>query len=151
MIHTAPPNLTPAPGTYLLLLTLEHAQSVTVGRLGRLAFTAGSYAYVGSAHGPGGLRARVGRHLRATKTLHWHIDYLTTRAMVTAIWYRADSERLECRWARTLGALDGVIEAAAGFGASDCGCRAHLFSLPVGVQPAAHAALGSPATFVPPR
>ena len=31
----------------------------------------------------GGLDARVARHLRAEKKLHWHIDYLLERASVT--------------------------------------------------------------------
>ena len=67
-------------------------------RFGKLTLAAGQYAYVGSAHGPGGLRARVGRHLRAEKPLHWHIDYLTAALpvmhVVTVV--VTDGARLEC-------------------------------------------------------
>ena len=40
----------------------------------------GCYVYAGSARGPGGIRARVRRHLRPDKTPHWHIDQVTAYA-----------------------------------------------------------------------
>lgn len=132
-------HLPDAPGTYLLLLRLDGPARLEVGRLGAVTFSAGLYAYVGSARGTGGLRARVGRHLRAEKPLHWHIDRLTARAAVVAAWWRESPDRLECHWAQTVLALPG-----GGFGASDCACRAHLFALAPAVIPAAWAALGQP-------
>ena len=59
-------------GTYALLLKLPKQGQLQVGALGTFAFQAGWYVYVGSAFGPGGLAARVGRHLRGLGTpCHW--------------------------------------------------------------------------------
>jgi len=64
--------VTSNPGVYILLVFLPGQQSVRVGSLGVIDFLPGWYAYMGSACG---LRARVCRHLRQDKKLHWHIDY----------------------------------------------------------------------------
>jgi Uri superfamily endonuclease len=101
-----------------------------VGRLGTFDFEAGLYAYIGSAHGPGGLRGRVMRHLRHDKAPHWHIDRLTACVPVVEVWWRESTARLECRWAQLVGGLPGAKPPAPGFGASDCACPAHLFLLP---------------------
>ena len=47
-----------------------------MGALGRIELQAGTWLYVGSARGPGGLAARVGRHWRDGVPKHWHMDYL---------------------------------------------------------------------------
>jgi Uri superfamily endonuclease len=106
-------------------------------RLGKVTLTAGQYAYVGSAHGPGGLRARVGRHLRVQKPRHWHIDYLTAEVPVQHVFALASAERLECTWVARLLGLNGADVPAPGFGSSDCrrGCPAHLLRLPDGLIP----------------
>ncbi len=127
-------DLPAAPGTYLLLLDLDALARLAVGRLGTFDFPTGRYAYAGSARGPGGLRARVARHLRAEKRLHWHVDYLAARAPVVGVWYVESGERLECAWAARLSALPGADIPVEGFGSSDCGCRAHLIRLPDGIE-----------------
>lgn len=82
--------------------------------------------YEGSALGPGGLAARLQRHLRVEKRLFWHIDHLLTHARVVT-WIVNDSgRRLECAWARTLLSTSGVQVTAPQFGASDCHCATHL-------------------------
>ena len=53
-----------SPGAYAIVLNLPYQVSLRVGRLGEAVFPAGSYIYCGSALGPGGLRSRLGRHLR---------------------------------------------------------------------------------------
>ena len=123
-----------APGSYLLLLALTTPARLTVGRLGIFDFPAGRYAYAGSARGSGGLRARVARHLRAEKRLHWHIDYLAARAPIVEVWYTESSARLECRWAARLSALPGANIPVDGFGSSDCRCPSHLIQLADGVN-----------------
>jgi Uri superfamily endonuclease len=123
-------DLPPAPGSYLLLLDLDTPARLTVGRLGTFDFPAGRYAYAGSARGPGGLRARVSRHLRNEKRLHWHIDYLAARAPIVEVWYVESGERLECLWPARLSALPGASLPVDGFGSSDCRCRSHLIRLP---------------------
>jgi Uri superfamily endonuclease len=115
------------PGTYVLIVRVDQPLTLAVGRLGTVRLPGGYYAYVGSAHGPGGLRARLNRHLRADKPLHWHIDYLTTAAPVIAIWLRASPERLECGWAQAL--IARGTAPVPRFGSSDCACPAHLIAL----------------------
>ena len=118
--------MTDAPGTYALLLRAADEQSIEVGALGDMAVRPGTYVYVGSAFGPGGLRARVGRHARGDGALHWHVDYLRAVTTLGAVWYTHDPERRECTWAETLRSLSGATVPVNGFGASDCVCPAHL-------------------------
>ncbi|HEY66983.1 MAG: GIY-YIG nuclease family protein [Chloroflexi bacterium] len=120
-------------GTYVLVLRLPRSATVTVGRLGRFRFPAGWYAYVGSACGPGGLAARVTRHLREPKPRHWHVDYLRACAWPVAIWYAVGIRKRECTWARVLSDLPGASIPVPRFGASDCRCPAHLIHF--GSQP----------------
>lgn len=113
-------------GTYILILRLDEASHLTIGRLGTFAFPAGWYAYVGSAFGPGGLRGRLRHHLAPVTKAHWHIDYLRRAAPVHAIWYLASETGYEHDWAAILRALPGAMIPAPGFGASDCHCDTHL-------------------------
>jgi len=115
------------PGTYALLLASTAENDINVGSFGRLQVVPGFYVYVGSAHGPGGLTARVSRHQAAAKKLRWHIDYLREVTDLVAVWYTVDQNRQECRWAEVVGSLRGAVVPMAGFGASDCDCRSHLF------------------------
>jgi Uri superfamily endonuclease len=119
----------PLRGTYALFLHLEHDTPIVVGRLGTFHFPAGYYIYVGSALGGGGLSARLARHYRQQKKLHWHIDYLLAHARIVGVRTDASGERLECVWARKWLDTPGVQVIAPGFGASDCGCPAHLIYL----------------------
>lgn len=144
-------KLPAAPGTYVLLVRLDTPLALTPGRLGEVVLPAGLLAYVGSAHGPGGLRARLLRHLRRDKPAHWHVDALTAAAPVAEIWLRASGERLECGWARALASRPGVREPVRGFGSSDCRCRSHLLALPPGELTTAWAALGEPERISLPR
>ena len=115
-----------APGAYALVIELENSEAIEVGRLGAINFTAGWYAYVGSALG--GLRARVGRHARRRKKLHWHVDYLLAAASVSEVIWTLSDERLECRIASVLRRQD--FQSMPNFGASDCRCPSHLFHSP---------------------
>jgi Uri superfamily endonuclease len=125
------PDLPVARGTYALVLAAEKPTTLDVGRLGPLTLAPGFYVYVGSAHGPGGLRARVNRHLRSSKKSHWHVDYLTATLPVVRAIAAATEARLECAWLKRLLALPGASVPAPGFGSSDCRnhCPAHLVRL----------------------
>ena len=114
------------PGTYVLILRLSRPTTVSVGRLGRFRFPAGWYTYVGSAHGPGGLVARISRHLCSPKPRHWHVDYLRIHGQPVEVWYTVEPQKRECAWAEALFTLPGASIPAPRFGASDCHCRAHL-------------------------
>jgi Uri superfamily endonuclease len=118
--------MTADPGTYALLLRADTEQDVEVGALGVMTVKPGTYVYVGSALGPGGLRARVERHVRGDGALHWHVDYLRAVTTLEAVWYTHDPERRECIWAEVLRSLPGATVPLDGFGASDCNCSAHL-------------------------
>ncbi|HRQ42256.1 MAG TPA: GIY-YIG nuclease family protein [Chloroflexota bacterium] len=117
------------PGSYLLLLHLEQAAWLPIGRLGRWNFDAGYYLYVGSALGPGGLAARLRHHLSPLRRPFWHIDYLRDQAVVTAVWYRENPVRLEHTWATRMAQLPDATIPVPRFGASDCHCAAHLVYL----------------------
>jgi Uri superfamily endonuclease len=114
-------------GTYILLVELASPVAIAVGRLGSISFEAGVYAYVGSAFGPGGLAARLHRHIVGPRKIHWHIDYLLERATVIGTLHRAEVERGECKWARWVGTRAKAH--VPGFGSSDCRCESHLFFL----------------------
>src|SRR3990172_11736037 len=86
------------PGTYALHLRLNRSRWVQIGRLGETRFPAGEYVYIGSAFGPGGLRARLGRHVRGDGQPHWHIDALRAIANVCGLCYIVTTQLLECRW-----------------------------------------------------
>ena len=126
------------PGTYALLLKLDKQERITVDKLGTFGFPVGYYLYVGSALGPGGLRARLARHQRDSESssqssssqtgqkLHWHIDYLLQRAQLIEMWSVASEERLECKWGEIARRLSGAQVPVRRFGSSDCRCPAHL-------------------------
>ena len=48
----------------------------------------GYYLYIGSGGGPGGVHARLRRHLMKEKSIHWHIDQITTNtdAHIIKVW-----------------------------------------------------------------
>lgn len=135
MIERLPKN----PGAYVLFLTLPTALRLDIAALGFPLAAPGAYAYCGSARGPGGLRARIARHLRPDKPLHWHIDRLTTAGRVTAIGYAIDGS--ECALFDRLLSGTGASSPIPGFGSSDCRrCPSHLAR----IDAAPRAALGQP-------
>jgi Uri superfamily endonuclease len=124
-------TLPPHAGTYALLLRPRHDVTLTVGRNGTFKLAAALYVYVGSALGPGGVRARVSRHLSTDKRMRWHIDVLANASNVESVCWVLETERLECTWAQALLSLPGSSAPIPGFGSSDCshGCPAHLVQL----------------------
>ncbi len=121
------------PGAYLLVIEIEVATTVRLGRRPEAVLPPGRYAYCGSARGPGGLAARVRRHLRSEKRRHWHVDQLTEVGRIVDL--RLLPGGSECDLLRHLLDLPGVRVAIPGFGSSDCRrCPAHLVSLPAGLE-----------------
>jgi Uri superfamily endonuclease len=109
-------------GSYLLLIRLPEAQTMTIGSLPDIYFPQGYYAYVGSALG--GIKARLDHHLNQSKRRHWHIDYLLPKASITDIIIGESEDRVECAIAQ---ALSTQFDSIPGFGSSDCRCSSHLF------------------------
>ena len=110
-----------APHTYQLLIHVRRPVRLTIGRLGRFVFPAGTYVYTGSARR--NLEARIARHRRREKTLRWHVDYLLASPHVAVVDVRRSAHG-ECAWNQAGG---GTV-VVPGFGASDCheGCGSHL-------------------------
>lgn len=137
-------DLPDLPGTYAVSFMLPEAVKVSIGRLGSFHFPSGLYVYLGSAQGPGGLRARLGRHLKGNGVTRWHIDYLRPYLKIKAVGYLPGSANLECDWSQSLAALPSARLPAPGFGASDCvrGCPTHLVAFPT-VGPLPLAAFGA--------
>lgn len=106
---------------------MKENKDIRVGKLGRLHFKRGHYAYVGSAHGSGGEK-RVIRHFEVAHgknaTRKWHIDYLLPHAEVICAVFSPTDYELECVVAKLLGEFSSAIP---GFGCSDCSCETHLF------------------------
>lgn len=129
-------------GSYILLVELATEKNVLIGKLGYLFLPKAFYAYVGSAMN--GLEARLARHLRKEKGLHWHIDYLLKEAKLLEIilcpsepFAPCHSEgtkrpknptqgklQVECFLAQ---ALAKEFQSIPGFGSSDCKCQSHLY------------------------
>lgn len=131
--HRDAEALPAAPGSYRLAIALPDGAPLPprlATRVGCAALPAGWVVYAGSARGPGGLRARVRRHLRRDKTLRWHVDWLTTApGAVTLV--QACPARSECGLTAEALAIDGAWCPVPGFGASDCACcPAHLIAVP---------------------
>jgi Uri superfamily endonuclease len=116
-------------GTYVLVLHLDATRRVTIARLGAFELHPGYYLYLGSAHGSGGLAARVGRHLEPDKPLHWHIDYLLPVVRPVEAWYTVSPLKFEKDWVDLLAHMKGVTPSVPRFGASDHrrGKKSHLF------------------------
>jgi len=57
-------------GTYILIARVSQMKRLAIGSLGEFDIIAGFYAFVGSAFGSGGLRARIGHHLESTVERH---------------------------------------------------------------------------------
>ena len=110
------------PGAYLVLIDLKAAAPLPP-RFGG-ALQPGLYVYAGSANGPGGIRARAGRHLKHDKPRRWHVDWLTADARCAALPLPAWDE---CATVAALATHGRFVAPVAGFGSSDCTtCAAHL-------------------------
>jgi len=87
----------------------------------------GFYVYVGSALGPGGVRARVAHHQGRSVRPHWHIDHLRRHTQLDQVWCCYDTARHEHAWAYAMNATPGASIPLVGFGSSDCHCASHLY------------------------
>src|ERR1019366_9681075 len=119
--------LEPKPGTNALILSCASNARIRVGRLGTKRLQPGYYMYLGSAFGPGGLRARIAHHQTASTRPHWHIDFLRAHTRLHLVWLRYDMTRREHEWARAMQKVEGATIPFPRFGASDCNCPSHLY------------------------
>jgi Uri superfamily endonuclease len=114
------------PGAYAMTIELADEVAVTLSGRSPITLSAGRYLYCGSAKGPGGLKARLSRHMRRGKLLRWHVDQLTEHGLVVGSWVFPGGD--ECRLVQMCSHLPMPI---ARFGSSDCAtCRSHLLQWP---------------------
>ena len=119
------------PGAYVLAVELAAPTRLRIARLGNPVLPAGLFTYVGNAYGPGGIRARVRRHLCAVKVFRWHIDHLTAVGRPLGAWPWPEGH--ECDLLDRLIDMPGTHIPVPRFGSSDCAaCPAHLVALPDG-------------------
>jgi len=128
-VNLEPPinRIRPSPGTYALILHSRIKKEVEVGKLGFISLIPGYYIYVGSAFGPGGLRARVHRHIAESKKKYWHLDYIKLFTQPSEIWYSYEPVIREHQWAQIIKMSKHARILMKGFGSSDCSCATHLF------------------------
>lgn len=119
-------------GNYFIVGTLGQEETLSVKSFEKRILPAGIYFYCGAAHGPGGLQARVQRHLNPQTVRFWHFDYLKDYLDIREVWWQVDALNRECESVHALADLPGASFPAAGFGASDCRnrCLAHLVRFP---------------------
>lgn len=120
-------QLKPHTGTYGLIYESKSSRSIRIGKLGILKLQAGYYLYVGSAFGPGGIKARVRHHLGESSSPHWHVDYLKSHCHLLELWVAYSNAKCEQIWVSKLAKSKDVSIPLAGFGASDTPAVSHLF------------------------
>jgi len=123
-----PPDLS-GPGAYLLVCPIPRAIKTDISPLSLTGIPAGSYIYAGSAYGPGGMAARITRHFKRRKKVHWHIDHVTR--IYPPPQALAFPHARECELVSVLIDRLNAASPIKGFGSSDCPrCYAHLLQLP---------------------
>lgn len=118
-------NMLEGKGAYVLGITITAPISLRLRQQAETNIAAGTYYYIGSANGPGGMKARLKRHFSTTKKPHWHIDHLTlAAARISAL---AVPHGNECDLGQQLAASTLFKHILPGFGSSDCRtCKSHL-------------------------
>jgi len=119
--HATAETVPAVPGAYVLAVALDCAAA---------GLPPGRYLYCGSAKGPGGLKARLARHMRKGKAVRWHVDRIIEAGRVLGAWAFPGGD--ECALAQRLAGM-GFPVPIPGFGSSDCRvCESHLLAWPEG-------------------
>jgi sugar fermentation stimulation protein A len=115
-------------GIYILELSSAKNFKVGIKKFSDIKLNSGFYYYIGSAQK--NYNSRLVRHLKKSKTIHWHIDHLTTNAFlkINKIYLLENSNKeLECGTVQLLEQLRNINHPLEGFGNSDCKvCKSHL-------------------------
>ncbi len=121
-------EITSNPGAYGFAVRLTRRLELKIGKFDRVNLPKGLYFYGGSAFGPGGLKARLARHIRPKSKLHWHIDHVTSAGKMVAA--GAIENGSECKIVEAALTLPGTLIPLPGFGSSDCrNCTSHMVKL----------------------
>lgn len=117
-------NLILMKGTYNLIIHQREDMHIKVGAIGEdIEFKEGYYIYIGSAMNS--LTARIKRHLKKEKKIHWHIDYLLKyeNNTIEEVLFNISDEKIECKLAQQISKKGQDIDK---FGSTDCNCNSHL-------------------------
>ncbi len=109
--------------TYVLLIFVKSNFERAIGKLGKIKFETGYYAYVGSARL--NFMQRIKRHFSKKKKLFWHIDYLLAEDDVVIEKVFFTRKAIEHKIAMEL--YKSGFDVVKKFGSSDCDCPGHLF------------------------
>jgi sugar fermentation stimulation protein A len=111
-------------GSYLLIFYNDQPFKKNIGSVGEREFKQGYYVYVGSAMQA--LDKRIKRHLRKSKKVRWHLDYISPGYMkIEKVYPIRRQDRVEEALAR--GLLEICDDYVMGFGASDSELPSHFF------------------------
>jgi len=123
-MHEIPPKK----GNYILVFRLEERTRQNIRRFIDVLLEPGYYLYCGSAHGNGGLKGRITRHLTRSFKKFWHIDFLKECLQPFEVWCQVNSEKIECSFCQFLHSQMGGEIPIKGLGSSDCRnkCDSHL-------------------------
>ncbi len=109
-------------GIYILLIKIDTNKVIKIGKLGKIKFNKGLYAYIGSAQK--NLDKRILRHYKKDKKLFWHIDYLLKYGKIIRVYIANKPKSYEEEIAKELCEFLRYIK---GFGSSDTNAKSHLF------------------------
>lgn len=126
-------NFPSTTGNYIIVSVLEQPINVSFKPFWHAGLIpSGTYLYCGSAHGPGGLKARFQYHLGENVKKHWHFDRLKGELNLIQFWWDVADENHECIFSQDLQKHDQSNVPLPGFGSSDClnGCSSHLIHFP---------------------
>ncbi|MFA3781679.1 DUF123 domain-containing protein [Melioribacteraceae bacterium 4301-Me] len=115
-------------GTYLLEIKAFSDFSIDSKMFKGNLFPKGYYYYSGSAQV--NFQKRIERHLRKTKNIFWHIDYITslrTNKILTVFIFDGKEKDFECKLVSDLQKNFSLRHVAKKFGSGDCStCYSHL-------------------------
>lgn len=116
-------------GIYILEIHAEIPFDVSIKKFRERKFKDGYYYYVGSAQK--NLKQRLNRHVKKEKTIHWHIDHITSinTNKIGHIFLLKEAEKdLECELANCFEKKMQLDSSIKNFGNSDRNCSStHLF------------------------
>lgn len=109
-------------------LVLKCNKNLNIGSIGKKELD-GTYTYIGSAQGPGGIEKRINRHLALSQgkkeVKHWHIDYVLPHCDFLGYCYGETDKNKECELAKKIKKQEKIKD----FGCSDCSCESHFFKI----------------------
>lgn len=121
-------NLLGLKGTYILIISCSKDSTIIIGKHRKVRICKeGTYIYVGSAFGPGGLYRRILRHLKyRDKKKFWHIDYLLNNQTGCSITHIIVIPKIKIEHQLASELYNHVGRGVIGFGCSECKCKTHL-------------------------